>query len=89
MSQPPLPILPKYWTRTEDRSRAVNTIFDKSAADYDWICSVSSFGGGQKYRKDKHQVLLRTGSDESRSKIILHSGSAVFSCARPFSVTIV
>ncbi len=58
MSQPPIPILPKYWTRAEDRSRAVNTMFDRSAADYDWICSVSSFGAGQKYRRD---ALVRAG----------------------------
>src|SRR5207244_9288520 len=35
MTQPPLPPHTKYWTRPEERQRAVNRMFDRSASDYD------------------------------------------------------
>lgn len=65
MAQPPLPVLSEYWTRPEDRSAAVNALFDRSARQYDRICAVASFGAGKSYRR---QALRRAG---------LHPGMAV------------
>jgi demethylmenaquinone methyltransferase/2-methoxy-6-polyprenyl-1,4-benzoquinol methylase len=52
MSQPPLPVETRYWTRTDDRQRIVNALFDRSAEHYDRACSLMSFGSGQRYRRE-------------------------------------
>ncbi|HEV3141855.1 MAG TPA: class I SAM-dependent methyltransferase, partial [Vicinamibacterales bacterium] len=58
MSQPPLPAETRYWTRTDERQRVVNAMFDRSAEHYDRACHLMSFGSGQRYR---HDALERAG----------------------------
>jgi demethylmenaquinone methyltransferase/2-methoxy-6-polyprenyl-1,4-benzoquinol methylase len=52
MNQPPLPAETRYWTRTGDRQRVVNALFDRSAEHYDRACGIMSFGSGQGYRRE-------------------------------------
>jgi demethylmenaquinone methyltransferase/2-methoxy-6-polyprenyl-1,4-benzoquinol methylase len=52
MNQPPLPADTRYWTRTDDRQRVVNALFDRSAEHYDRACGIMSFGSGQGYRRE-------------------------------------
>ena len=52
MNQPPLPAESRYWRRAEDRQRAVNALFDRSAEHYDRACNIMSFGSGQRYRRE-------------------------------------
>ncbi len=52
MNQPPLPAETRYWTRTDDRQRVVNALFDQSAEHYDRACGIMSFGSGQGYRRE-------------------------------------
>ena len=52
MNQPPLPAETRYWTRTDDRQRVVNALFDRSAEHYDRACGIMSFGSGQGYRRE-------------------------------------
>jgi len=52
MNQPPLPAETPYWTRTDDRQRVVNALFDRSAEHYDRACGIMSFGSGQRYRRE-------------------------------------
>ena len=52
MNQPPLPAETRFWTRTDDRQRVVNSLFDRSAEHYDRACSIMSFGSGQGYRRE-------------------------------------
>src|ERR1700694_2936791 len=58
MSQPPLPLRTRYWTRAEDRQAVVNGLFDRAAEHYDRACDLMSFGAGQSYRRD---ALRRAG----------------------------
>jgi demethylmenaquinone methyltransferase/2-methoxy-6-polyprenyl-1,4-benzoquinol methylase len=58
MSLPPLPLSLKYWTSADDRQRAVNDLFDRSAKHYDRACDIMSFGSGRAYRRS---ALLRAG----------------------------
>ena len=48
----PHPPLPRYFDKAEDRRGFVSGIFDTTAAHYDWINKVMSFGTGVRYRKD-------------------------------------
>jgi demethylmenaquinone methyltransferase/2-methoxy-6-polyprenyl-1,4-benzoquinol methylase len=52
VNQPPLPAETRYWTRTDDRQRVVNALFDRSAEHYDRACGIMSFGSGQSYRRE-------------------------------------
>ena len=52
MNQPPLPAESRYWTRTGDRQRVVNALFDRSAEHYDRACGIMSFGSGRGYRRE-------------------------------------
>jgi demethylmenaquinone methyltransferase/2-methoxy-6-polyprenyl-1,4-benzoquinol methylase len=52
MNQPPLPAETHYWTRSDDRQRVVNGLFDRSAEHYDRACGIMSFGSGQGYRRE-------------------------------------
>jgi demethylmenaquinone methyltransferase/2-methoxy-6-polyprenyl-1,4-benzoquinol methylase len=58
MNQQPLPAETRYWTRTDNRQRVVNALFDRSAEHYDRACGILSFGSGQSYRR---QALDRAG----------------------------
>jgi demethylmenaquinone methyltransferase / 2-methoxy-6-polyprenyl-1,4-benzoquinol methylase len=58
----PLPAETRYWTRTDDRQRVVNELFDRSAEHYDRTCGIMSFGSGQGYRRDAlHRAGLQPG----------------------------
>jgi demethylmenaquinone methyltransferase/2-methoxy-6-polyprenyl-1,4-benzoquinol methylase len=72
MTRPPLPPLPDYWNRSEDRQQVVNGLFDRSASHYDWICSVMSFGSGPRYRRD---VLSRAGLAANMSVLDVATGT--------------
>jgi demethylmenaquinone methyltransferase/2-methoxy-6-polyprenyl-1,4-benzoquinol methylase len=62
MNQPPLPAETRYWTRTDNRQRVVNALFDRSAEHYDRACSIMSFGSGQRYRREAlDRAGLRSG----------------------------
>lgn len=74
MSQPPLPALPGYWKRSEDRQHAVNMLFDRSAAQYDWICNVTSFGTGQAYRRE---ALVRAGLRRGMTVLDVGTGTGL------------
>jgi demethylmenaquinone methyltransferase/2-methoxy-6-polyprenyl-1,4-benzoquinol methylase len=52
VNQPPLPAETRYWTRTDDRQRVVNALFDRSAEHYDRACGIMSLGSGQGYRRE-------------------------------------
>ena len=58
MSQAPLLGESRFWTRPEDRQRAVTALFDRGAAHYDRVCGVMSFGSGQRYRR---RALVKAG----------------------------
>jgi demethylmenaquinone methyltransferase/2-methoxy-6-polyprenyl-1,4-benzoquinol methylase len=72
MTKPPLPLLPEYWNRSEDRQQVVNGLFDRSASHYDWICAVMSFGSGPRYRRE---VLSRAGLAASMSVLDVATGT--------------
>jgi demethylmenaquinone methyltransferase/2-methoxy-6-polyprenyl-1,4-benzoquinol methylase len=69
---PPLPLLPEYWNRSEDRQRVVNGLFDRSASHYDWICAVMSCGSGPRYRRE---VLSRAGLAAHMSVLDVATGT--------------
>lgn len=54
----PLPPTTKYWSRSDDRQRNVNELFNRSGAVYDRACDILSFGTGRHYRRD---ALRRAG----------------------------
>ena len=54
----PLPAETRYWSRSDDRQRVVNALFNRSACHYDRICRLMSCGSGQRYRRD---ALRRAG----------------------------
>ncbi|HYU80521.1 MAG TPA: class I SAM-dependent methyltransferase [Vicinamibacterales bacterium] len=58
MVRAPLPLLPGYWTRPEDRQRVVNAMFNRSARHYERACAIMSFGSGAAYRR---AALVRAG----------------------------
>jgi demethylmenaquinone methyltransferase/2-methoxy-6-polyprenyl-1,4-benzoquinol methylase len=72
MTRAPLPLLPEYWNRTEDRQQVVNGLFDRCASHYDWICAVMSFGSGPRYRRE---VLSRAGLAASMSVLDVATGT--------------
>lgn len=55
---PPHAPLARYYSDESERRRRVASWFDASAADYDWINGVLSFGSGNRYRRT---ALLRHG----------------------------
>jgi demethylmenaquinone methyltransferase / 2-methoxy-6-polyprenyl-1,4-benzoquinol methylase len=64
MNRPPLPADTRYWTRTDDRQRIVNALFDRSAEHYDRACGIMSFGSGRRYRREAlERAGLRPGMD--------------------------
>jgi demethylmenaquinone methyltransferase / 2-methoxy-6-polyprenyl-1,4-benzoquinol methylase len=74
MTRAPLPPLPDYWNRSEDRQQVVDGLFDRSASHYDWICAVMSFGAGGWYRRD---VLSRAGLTANMSVLDVATGTGL------------
>jgi len=46
----PHPLLKDYYNAEEQRQGIINSLFDRIAPDYDWICQVLSFGSGKWHR---------------------------------------
>ena len=74
MTQPPLPPHTKYWTRPEERQRAVNRMFDRSASDYDDACAIMSLGSGRAYRR---AALERAGLREGMHVLDVGTGTGL------------
>ena len=74
MTQAPLPVLDDYWDRGDGRQQAVNALFDRGAAHYDWICRAMSFGSGQKYR---HDALARAGIGPGMAVLDVGTGTGL------------
>jgi len=74
MSQAPLLGDSRFWTRAEDRQRAVNALFDRGAAHYDRICSVMSFGSGQRYRR---RALAQAGVQRGHRVLDVGTGTGL------------
>jgi demethylmenaquinone methyltransferase/2-methoxy-6-polyprenyl-1,4-benzoquinol methylase len=72
VTKPPLPPLPDYWNRSEDRQQVVNGLFDRSANHYAWVCAVMSFGTGPRYRRE---VLSRAGLAANMSVLDVATGT--------------
>ena len=70
----PIPALPAYWGRSEDRQQAVNDLFDRSARHYDWICAAMSAGTGQAYRRE---ALGRAGVREGTAVLDVGTGTGL------------
>jgi demethylmenaquinone methyltransferase/2-methoxy-6-polyprenyl-1,4-benzoquinol methylase len=48
---PPHPQLDRYYSSEAERPGVVSDLFDEGAPHYEWICSVMSFGTGERYRR--------------------------------------
>ncbi|MEM8659429.1 MAG: class I SAM-dependent methyltransferase [Pseudomonadota bacterium] len=70
----PHPVLSDYYETEDDRRARVDGMFDASAAHYDWINSVMSFGTGQWYRRD---ALIRLGVEPGMTVLDAGSGTGV------------
>jgi len=70
----PTPTLSEYWSDPTDRQRAVNALFDRGAAHYDWICQAMSFGTGQSYRRE---ALERAGVSDGMSVLDVGTGTGL------------
>ncbi len=70
----PHPLLTRYYADEQGRRRRVNAWFDESAARYNFITQVMSFGSGHWYRK---RVLLRAGLGEGMNLLDIACGTGV------------
>jgi demethylmenaquinone methyltransferase / 2-methoxy-6-polyprenyl-1,4-benzoquinol methylase len=70
----PHPLLTRYHSDEQERCRQINRWFDHSAAGYDFITQMMSFGSGKRYRR---QVLLREGLSEGMSLLDIACGTGV------------
>lgn len=71
---PPHPVITRYYGSSEERQEWVDHIFDASAAHYDWITDVMSFGSGRWYRK---WALRRHGLDAGMKLLDVGTGTGV------------
>jgi demethylmenaquinone methyltransferase / 2-methoxy-6-polyprenyl-1,4-benzoquinol methylase len=71
---PPHPLLTRYHSSEMERRRQINRWFDQSAAGYNFITQMMSFGSGNRYRR---QVLLREGLSEGMSLLDIACGTGV------------
>jgi len=71
---PPHPLLTRYHADEQERRRQVNRWFDHSAAGYDFISQMMSFGSGNRYRR---QVLVREGLSAGMSLVDIACGTGV------------
>lgn len=61
-STAPHPVLTKYYRNAEERRPFVTSLFDSTAAYYEWVCAMGSLGSGRFYRRWVLQQLgLRHG----------------------------
>ena len=71
---PPHPPLPQYYGEPSQRERFVRDIFDETAAWYDDIIGMLSFGSGNRYRLD---ALRRAGLTAGTRLLDLATGTGV------------
>src|SRR5205823_4465871 len=71
---PPHPPLPQYYGEPSQRERFVRDIFDETAAWYDDIIGMLSFGSGNRYRLD---ALRRAGLTADTRLLDLATGTGV------------
>jgi demethylmenaquinone methyltransferase / 2-methoxy-6-polyprenyl-1,4-benzoquinol methylase len=71
---PPHPPLLDYYASGDERQRVVNSMFDDSAAYYEWICRVMSLGFGSMYRRE---ALLRGGLKPGMKVIDVATGTGL------------
>lgn len=72
----PHPVLADYYVNEAARKVRVNAMFDDSAAHYDWITAMMSFGSGRWYRRD---ALLRNGLKPGMQLLDVGAGTGVIS----------
>lgn len=72
----PHPVLQEYYEDPSQRRAKVDQMFDSSAAHYDWITNMMSFGSGRWYRRD---ALLRAGVKEGHKVLDVGAGTGVVS----------
>jgi demethylmenaquinone methyltransferase/2-methoxy-6-polyprenyl-1,4-benzoquinol methylase len=70
----PHPILSDYYHSPEDRRPFVSDLFDRTAAQYEWVCRVMSFGSGGRYRR---QALERAGLAEGMKVLDVATGTGL------------
>jgi demethylmenaquinone methyltransferase/2-methoxy-6-polyprenyl-1,4-benzoquinol methylase len=71
---PPHPPLRRYYSGESEHRQRIDDLFNRAAADYDWITQAMSFGIGHWYRK---RVLLRAGLGNGMSVLDLGCGTGV------------
>ena len=72
----PHPVLSEYYDNSSARRARVDQMFDSSAAHYDWITDMMSFGSGAWYRD---QALKRAGLKEGMKTLDVGAGTGVVS----------
>jgi demethylmenaquinone methyltransferase / 2-methoxy-6-polyprenyl-1,4-benzoquinol methylase len=84
---PPHPPLEKYYGKASEREHFVRDIFDDTAAWYDDIIAILSFGSGNRYRKD---ALMRAGLKPGMRLLDVATGTGVVArAAAPITSEIV
>ena len=71
---PPHPVLKDYYDDEVGRKKRVKQLFDSTAAHYDWINKVMSFGTGERYRLE---ALERAGLKTGQSVLDIGCGTGV------------
>ncbi|MFT7652898.1 MAG: demethylmenaquinone methyltransferase/2-methoxy-6-polyprenyl-1,4-benzoquinol methylase [Limisphaerales bacterium] len=72
----PHPVLDEYYATASDRRDAVDELFDSTAAEYDGITDIMSFGSGRWYRQ---QALIRAGCVAGHKVLDVGAGTGVIS----------
>ena len=71
---PPHPVISRYYSSRDERQGWVDSMFDASAAHYDWITDVMSFGSGRWYRG---WALRRHGLEAGMRLVDVGTGTGV------------
>jgi demethylmenaquinone methyltransferase/2-methoxy-6-polyprenyl-1,4-benzoquinol methylase len=74
MSLAPHPTLEGHYREATDRQEYVDSLFDRAAPHYDWICRVMSLGSGAAYRR---QALERLGLRPGMSILDVATGTGL------------
>lgn len=74
----PHPVIREYYANEAERQQWVDSMFDASAAHYDWITDVMSFGSGRWYRK---WALRRNGLGVGMRLLDVGTGTGVIARA--------
>jgi demethylmenaquinone methyltransferase/2-methoxy-6-polyprenyl-1,4-benzoquinol methylase len=74
MSLAPHPTIEGHYREAAQRQEYVDSLFDRAAPHYDWICGVMSFGSGALYRR---QALQRLGVKPGMSVLDVATGTGL------------